>query len=98
MVSASAVCVRIDTGFASRVSISMGVYGAPSTPSWEGAGVGHNMASVTKWEGKKGKKKKKEKKGRKKKKYMKNRRGRVLLFRKGIFKDILLERLLSKKD
>ena len=31
----------------------MGVYGAPSTPSPEGAGVGHKMASVTKWEGKK---------------------------------------------
>ena len=26
----------------------MGVYGAPSTPSPEGAGVGHKMASVTK--------------------------------------------------
>ena len=29
-------------------SVSMGVYGAPSTPSPEGAGVGHKMASVTK--------------------------------------------------
>ena len=27
----------------------MGVYGALSTPSPEGAGVGHKMASVTKW-------------------------------------------------
>ena len=28
----------------------MGVYGAPSTPSPEGAGVSHKMVSVTKWE------------------------------------------------
>ena len=44
------------------MTINMGVYGAPTTPSMEGAGVGHNMASVTKWEGKKGKKRKKKKK------------------------------------
>ena len=30
------------------VTVSMGVYGAPSTPSPEGAGVGHKMVSVTK--------------------------------------------------
>ena len=44
----------------------MGVYGAPSTPSGEGVGVGHKMASVTKWEGRR-RKEKEEKRGKKKK-------------------------------
>ncbi len=42
------VAVGVQEVIAGRYIIRMSVYGAPSTPSPEGAGVGHKMASVTK--------------------------------------------------